>query len=183
MAGDDQRRHAVRGMLRAGGFKPAGRNKPAQEYLLRTVKKLGELPRILNVVDLLNTVSLQCGLPISMLALDQLSQGSSFRYGHADESFVFNRSGQELNLRGLICWSSGRGHDSRPLGTPVKDSMIGKVTEQDQHIVMCIYAPRDFVSNEELARSMETLKSGLGKWCGTRSQESCIFSGQSLSES
>ena len=33
MGGGEPRREAVRRMLRAGGYKPAGRNKPAQEYL------------------------------------------------------------------------------------------------------------------------------------------------------
>src|SRR5687768_15672382 len=51
MAGGEPRREAVRKMLRAGGFKPAGRNKPAQEYLLRTVTENGSLPSILNAVD------------------------------------------------------------------------------------------------------------------------------------
>jgi DNA/RNA-binding domain of Phe-tRNA-synthetase-like protein len=53
--GGDARRQSVRQLLRCGGFKPSGRNKPAQEYLLRTVNEEKQLPDIYNVVDLINT--------------------------------------------------------------------------------------------------------------------------------
>src|SRR5687768_8683584 len=65
MEGGEQRREAVRQMIRAGGFKPSGRNKPAQEYLLRTAMEPDGLPFIFNVVDWINAVSLSSGLPIS----------------------------------------------------------------------------------------------------------------------
>ena len=41
--GGDARRAAVRQLLRYGGFKPSGRNKPAQEYLLRVATQEGRL--------------------------------------------------------------------------------------------------------------------------------------------
>jgi DNA/RNA-binding domain of Phe-tRNA-synthetase-like protein len=151
MAGGEPRREAVRRMLRAGGFKPAGRNKPAQEYLLRTLTENGTLPTILNAVDALNVISVQSGLPISLLAADRAGANPIVRYGKPAERFVFNRSGQELDIEGLICVCS-TGESSQPLGTPIKDSMLGKVTASDREVVAVLYAPASAVTNEELAR-------------------------------
>ncbi|MFO7907606.1 MAG: hypothetical protein R6U98_33470 [Pirellulaceae bacterium] len=89
--GGETRRLAVRRLLRHGGFKASGRNKPAQEYPWRVAAGPdGNMPAILNAVDLLNVVSLQSGLPISLLALDRLRPPLLIRYGHRDESYVFN---------------------------------------------------------------------------------------------
>ena len=71
LRGGDERRTAVRRLLRAGGYRPAGRNKPAQEYLLRTIGEEPTLPSIWNAVDLINAVSLDSGLPISLVAIER----------------------------------------------------------------------------------------------------------------
>ncbi len=152
MSGGEQRREAVRAMLRAGGFKPAGRNKPAQEYLFRTAAETGALPVILNAVDALNVISLESGLPISLLAADRVGSQAVVRYGQPGEQFVFNRSGQELDVEGLICVCAADDQPTRPLGTPIKDSMIGKVSESDHDVLAVLYAPSASVSTEELAQ-------------------------------
>ena len=64
---DDMVREAVRLLLRHGGFKPAGRGKPASEYLLRG--RGGTLASINAAVDVCNIVSLHSGLPISVVDL------------------------------------------------------------------------------------------------------------------
>src|ERR1043166_8867784 len=65
---DDIVREAVRALLRHGGFKPAGRSKPASEYLVRAVSD-GSLTSINAAVDVCNIVSLHSGLPISVTML------------------------------------------------------------------------------------------------------------------
>ena len=164
--GGDERRDAVRRLLRHGGFKPAGRNKPAQEYLLRTASDPSAFPAILNAVDVLNIVSLKSGLPISLVALARVNSPLQVRYGRTGERFVFNRSGQELNLAGLICLCGRDAVDVLPAGTPVKDAMHAKVTEDDHHVLACIYAPRSAVSNDELQRWTTELGEGFERWCG-----------------
>src|SRR5947209_2406692 len=54
---DDQLREAVRTTLRHGGFRPAGRSKPASEYLLKAAAD-GRLEPINAAVDVCNAVSL-----------------------------------------------------------------------------------------------------------------------------
>lgn len=162
MAGGETRREAVRKMLRAGGFKPAGRNKPAQEYLLRTVTENGSLPSIFNAVDALNVISVKSGLPISLLAADRIGPRAVVRYGQAGERFVFNRSGQELELDGLICVCAAT---EEPLGTPIKDSMLGKVTESDHEVLAVIYAPAESVGSDELCTWCQQLELAIQQAC------------------
>jgi DNA/RNA-binding domain of Phe-tRNA-synthetase-like protein len=175
MADGDSRREAVRQMIRAGGFKPSGRNKPAQEYLLRTANEAGELPTIFNVVDWINAISLSCGLPISLLSAKSLGNRVVIRYGKVGEKFIFNRSGQELELEGLICVCAAQGNESMPLGTPIKDSMAGKVTEADTDIVTLVYAPSGSVTNDEIVRWCEELARGFRQYCGAKAAEQSLF--------
>lgn len=114
---DDELRGAVRNLLRHGGFKPTGRSKPASEYLAK-----GTTPPINAAVDACNAVSLHSGLPISVIDLDRATP--PFRLGIAPEGsrYVFNASGQELDLSGLLCLWDAEG----PCGSSVKDSQRTK---------------------------------------------------------
>src|SRR4051812_39279694 len=62
----DSVKNAVRDLLRTGGYKPAGRGKPASEYLAQAAER-GDFPRISHIVDAINLVSFESGLPISLL--------------------------------------------------------------------------------------------------------------------
>jgi DNA/RNA-binding domain of Phe-tRNA-synthetase-like protein len=168
MAGGESRRAAVRQLLRYGGFKPSGRSKPAQEYLLRSAAQDGMLPEISNVVDLINVVSLESGLPISLISLDRVGRRLAVRYGAAGERYVFNRGGQELDVSGLICLCAGGRDDAppRPVGSPVKDSLLAKVDESDRNLLACVYAAGSSVAPLELAAWCERLSDGFRAWCG-----------------
>lgn len=172
LAGGENRRAAVRALLRAGGFKPAGRNKPAQEYLLRTVTEQEAIPSIYNAVDLINAVSLASGLPISLVALERVPPALLIRYGKAGESYIFNPSGQELDVEGLICVCS---HDDHPWGSPVKDSMNAKVNEDDADVVACVFAPSDCVEREELLGTINKLQEGFRNWCDADQTEAWLL--------
>jgi DNA/RNA-binding domain of Phe-tRNA-synthetase-like protein len=115
MTSDDAVRKAVRDLLRVGGYKPTGRGKPASEYLIGAAAS-GTLSAINLAVDACNAVSLHSGLPISVVDLD-LARGP-FRIGIAEQgsSYVFNRTGQTIDLGGLLCLfdAEGFGHGDRP---------------------------------------------------------------------
>lgn len=134
-------RQAVRQMLRHGKFKASGRSKPAQEYLLRCAVEVGKLPNINTPVDILNTVSLEVGLPISLLSLTKCSDKLAVRRGNLDESYVFNSAGQELNVTDLVVVCDQSSHGGRAVGSPIKDSMAGKIETDDTHLVAIVYAP------------------------------------------
>ena len=118
---DDAVREAVRQLLRQGGFKPTGRSKPASEYLLKAVAD-GRLTSINLAVDACNVVSLHSGLPISVVDLDRAN--APFRVGLAPDgtSYVFNASGQTIDLGGLLCLFDGEG----PCANAVKDAQRTK---------------------------------------------------------
>ena len=111
---------AVRDLLRHGGFKPAGRNKPASEYLIKAVETgwLSPDKGINAAVDTLNAVSLHSGLPISVIDLDAAE--GPFRVGVCgpETTYIFNPAGQELKLDGLLALHDTEG----PCANPVKDS-------------------------------------------------------------
>lgn len=120
---DEAVRTAVRDLLRHGGYKPTGRGKPASEYLIRAVGE-GALSSINAAVDACNVVSLHSGLPISVVDLDLAKP--PFRVGVAKEgdSYVFNASGQTIDLAGLLCLFDAEG----PCANAVKDAQRTKTT-------------------------------------------------------
>jgi DNA/RNA-binding domain of Phe-tRNA-synthetase-like protein len=95
-------RVAVRDLLRHGGYSPTGRGKPASEYLVRAASE-GALRSINLAVDACNAVSLHSGFPISVVDLARARE--PFRIGIAPPgaSYVFNASGQTIDLAGLLC--------------------------------------------------------------------------------
>ena len=139
-------RQKIRQMLRHGHFKASGRSKPAQEYLLRCATENSTLPCINAPVDILNTVSLDCGLPISLLSISKCSGQLHIRRGLAGETYVFNTVGQELDLTNLVVVCDASVQPSRPVGSPIKDSMAGKIEPSDKHLIAIVYAPTGFES-------------------------------------
>jgi DNA/RNA-binding domain of Phe-tRNA-synthetase-like protein len=121
---DDAVRGAVRDLLRHGGFKPTGRSKPSSEYLLREQTE-GRLGAINPVVDACNVVSLWSGLPISVVDADLVRSPLSIALAPAGARYVFNRSGQELDLGGLLVLADAEG----PCANAVKDSQRTKTHE------------------------------------------------------
>ena len=142
---------AIRGLLKRGGFKPSGRNKPASEYLAQAARE-GRFPRINNLVDVNNLLSLESGLPISLLDLRAFAGQACLRYGRPGEGYVFNNAGQAIDLEGLICVCGGvDGADGVPLGNAVKDSMAAKLKDDTDAVIGVIYASLDCAPGRELA--------------------------------
>jgi len=122
---DETLRLRVRDMLRHWGHKPAGRGKPAAEYLVRAVGQ-GELGSINVAVDILNAVSLHSGFSIALVDLELSHPPFRVAPGPEDSSYVFNASGQEMALKGLVCLFDAAG----PCGNPVKDAQRVKTRDE-----------------------------------------------------
>ena len=114
-------RTAGRKLLRHGGYRPTGRGKPASEYLVRAVGE-GALSSINVAVDACNVVSLASGIPISVVDLDLAREPFSVAIQPEGASYVFNATGQEIDLKGLLCLVDGDG----PCANGVKDSQRTK---------------------------------------------------------
>ena len=165
---------AVRDMLRLGGFKPAGRQKPSSEYLGQAARE-GRFPSINGPVDCNNVLSLDLGLPISLLDADATGPDVMVRIAAAGASYVFNASGQDMDLEGLLCiYGNPAGTSSHPtdqggavpLGNPVKDSMQGKIKENSRRLAGFIYAPPALYTPETLALAGERFAAMLRDYCG-----------------
>jgi DNA/RNA-binding domain of Phe-tRNA-synthetase-like protein len=131
---DDAVREAVRQLLRHGGFKPTGRSKPASEYLIRATAE-GRLTTINVAVDVCNVVSLHSGLPITVVDLGRAR--GPFRVGlaPAGASYVFNASGQTIDLGGLLCLFDAEG----PCGNAVKDAQRTKTGSDTRRTLSLVW--------------------------------------------
>jgi DNA/RNA-binding domain of Phe-tRNA-synthetase-like protein len=136
---DEELRLAVRDMLRHWGHKPAGRGKPASEYLVRAVDR-GELNSINLAVDVCNVVSLHSGFPIALVDLDRARPPFRVTPGAPEESYVFNVSGQEMSLKGLICLRDSEG----PCANPVKDAQRTKTDETTTRTLTILWGVEGF---------------------------------------
>ncbi len=127
-------RAAVRRLLRHGGFKPSGRNKPASEYLLKVAQ--GDGLRSINlVVDLGNVVSLHTGLPISVVDVARATEPLTVDVAPAGARFVFNASGQEIDVGGLLGLADAHG----PCANAVKDSQRTKTDATTTEALVLIW--------------------------------------------
>ncbi|MEM6293350.1 MAG: B3/4 domain-containing protein [Myxococcota bacterium] len=124
----------VRNLLRHGGYKPTGRGKPASEYLIKAVTQ--SLLRPINLsVDACNVVSLHSGLPISVVDLDRVQLPLRIDLATEGTTYVFNASGQEIKLSGLLCLHDAEG----PCANGVKDSQRTKTHDGTRRTLSLVW--------------------------------------------
>jgi DNA/RNA-binding domain of Phe-tRNA-synthetase-like protein len=139
---EDERR-SVRQLLKGDGFSPTGRNRPAPELLCNMVLEQGSFPHISHAVDVNNLLSIQYHVPISLLDAGKVGPKLILRWGQPEEGYVFNQAGHRLGVKHcLVACSTAEGEiDGVALGSPIKDSMAGKVFQGCTRVVAVIYAP------------------------------------------
>jgi len=179
-----ERKAAVRDTLRHGKYKPAGRSKPSSEYLLAAALEAGAdgdarggaggFPLVNGPVDANNAVSLEWGYPASVFDLAKTGPELLLRRGLAGESYVFNPSGQEIDLEDLlvVCRRAPSGA-WEPCGNPVKDAMATKVFEDARDVAAVVYAPITDPA-ERLAVCAERFRAILKEECGAAEAGSVI---------
>jgi len=150
---DDKIRDQIRELLRHGGFKPAGRSKPASEYLIKAVQE--KLLSSINLaVDACNVASLHSGLPISVVDLELVKEPLRVRVAEQGASYVFNVSGQILDASGLLCLFDAAG----PCGSAVKDSQRTKTRPETIRTLSLIWGtkadPQRTISTEKWYREL-----------------------------
>lgn len=129
-------RTEVRDLLRRDGYKPTGRGKPASEYLVKAADG-GFLSSINPAVDACNVVSLHSGLPISVVDLDRASPPLAVAVGGEDDAYVFNASGQEIRLKGLLALRDADGF----CANPVRDSQRTKTHDGTTQTLSVVWTP------------------------------------------
>lgn len=132
----------VRRMLRHGRYKPAGRGKPASEFLLREAER-GRLQPICAPVDVNNAVGLESGLPGSVFDAALCGPELLLRRGRPGEQYVFNRAGQQIALADLLLVCRRTAAGFVPCGNPVKDAMATKIGPATRDVLAVLYLPAD----------------------------------------
>jgi DNA/RNA-binding domain of Phe-tRNA-synthetase-like protein len=145
---DDGVREAVRALLRHGGFKPTGRSKPASEYLLKAVRERLLAPINL-AVDVCNVVSYHSGLPVSVVDLDRAREPLRVGVAPAGSSYVFNASGQTIDLGGLLCLFDADG----PCANAVKDAQRTKTGPETRRTLSLIWGTKALPGHAEKAEA------------------------------
>jgi len=153
----------VRDMLRHGHYKPAGRGKPASEFL-RQAAHSGAFPRVNCPVDVNNWISLVSGLPGSIFDAVKTGEELFLRHGLADECYVFNASGQSIDLEDLLVVCRRVGDRWEPCGNPVKDAMATKVGPATRDVLAVLYAPAS-MSLEQVELWARRYAHGLSAHC------------------
>jgi DNA/RNA-binding domain of Phe-tRNA-synthetase-like protein len=174
----EARRVAVRQLLKSGGFSPTGRNRPSHELLINDMKERGEFHHINNVVDVNNVVSLEALLPVSIFDAAKLARPVLVRHGREGESYVFNQSGQVLDVkRCIVCahFPEGSGTEGAPIGSPVKDSLATKIYEGAQHFLGVIYGTTETHSLNQMTEATERFAALLAEETGGWVERSVVL--------
>ncbi len=134
---------ATRAGYKALGKDPARYRGSAEALLRRLIAGKG-MPRINNVVDVINYVSVESRLPVGLYDLAHVQGDILFRAGRAGETYK-GIGKYDLNLEGLPVFCDALG----PHGSPTSDSERTMVTEATKRVIAIIIS---FGGSEVLQR-------------------------------
>ena len=120
---------ATRTVYKALGKDPARYRGSAEALLRRAIAGKG-LPRINNVVDVINLVSVESRLPVGLYDLARVQGDIVFRAGRAGETYK-GIGKYDLNLEGLPVFCDAAG----PHGSPTSDSERTMVTLETRQVI------------------------------------------------
>jgi DNA/RNA-binding domain of Phe-tRNA-synthetase-like protein len=86
-------------------------------------------------VDACNATSLNSGLPISVIDLDRARAPFHIAVARPGDAYVFNATGQEIELSGLLCLFDAQG----ACANAVKDAQRTKTTDQTTRTLSVIW--------------------------------------------
>jgi len=153
---------ATRAGYKGLGKDPARYRGSAEALLRRLIAGKG-MPRVNNVVDVINLVSVESRLPIGLYDLAQLEGPIEFRAGRAGETYK-GIGKYDLNLEGLPLFADAQG----PHGSPTSDSERTMVTQATNHVLAIIVS---FGGVAPLNDAMKRLADLLETFCAAKSAE------------
>jgi DNA/RNA-binding domain of Phe-tRNA-synthetase-like protein len=142
---------AVRAMYRQVGLDPT-KTRPSSEALLRRVRHGGELPRINNLVDIINWCSLEAQLPFGLYDVDRIRGPVTLRLGQPGEEYAGIRK-DAVHVAGRLTLVDEEG----PFGNPTSDSARTMVTHATTCALVVIFAPAA-VSTAVVDRVLDTTR-------------------------
>jgi len=119
----------------------------------------GVLSSINAAVDCCNAVSLHSGLPISVVDLDRAPAPFHIAVAAEGTSYVFNASGQEIDVGGLLCLYDADG----PCANAVRDAQRTKTRPETTSTLSVIWGSAGFETRlRDAERWYRTLLEGTG---------------------
>ncbi|MBF0314333.1 MAG: hypothetical protein HQK52_13025 [Oligoflexia bacterium] len=178
----DPSKQSIRALLKFGKYRATGRGKPASEYLYNLAREQGAINFINNIVDANNFISLKHQLPISIFDLDQCTPPLTIRHGLLGERYIFNQSGQDIDLQDLLLVADSANNSSRAIGNPIKDSMATKVfasqtaaTTEAKNVLGVIYANKEVTTKTTLTEAASEFALTLTRFAGATTTETQLF--------
>lgn len=126
---------AVRAMYKKLGIDPT-KTRPSSEALLRRVRKGDPLPRINNLVDVINWCSLETQLSFGLYDAGKIVGDIVMRRGLEGESYPGIRK-DEVHVGGRLVLADSLG----AFGNPTSDSARTAVTESATSALVMIFVP------------------------------------------
>ena len=149
----------TRAGYKALGKDPARYRGSAEALLRRAIAGKG-LPRINNVVDVINYVSVESRLPVGLYDLAHVQGEITFRAGRAGETYK-GIGKYDLNLEGLPVFCDALG----PHGSPTSDSERTMVTEATKQVIAIIIS---FGGTESLQRWGQQMTEWLQEYASSK---------------
>ena len=125
----------VRAMYHRLGIDPT-KTRPSSEALLRRVRKGGDLPRVNNLVDVINWCSAESQLPFGLYDLDRISGAVTARLGRPGEEYAGIRK-DVVHVAGRLTLADTIG----PFGNPTSDSARTMITVATRRALVVIFVP------------------------------------------
>jgi DNA/RNA-binding domain of Phe-tRNA-synthetase-like protein len=153
---------ATRAAYKALGKDPARYRGSAEALLRRMIAGKG-LPRINNVVDVINLVSVESRLPVGLYDLAHVQGDILFRAGRAGETYK-GIGKYDLNLEGLPVFCDAAG----PHGSPTSDSERTMVTFETKKVIAIIIS---FGGSDGLERWAQRMMELLQKYASGKNTQ------------
>ena len=148
---------AVRTMYKRVGLDPT-KTRPSSEALLRRVRRGDELPRVNNLVDIINWCSLESQLPFGLYDAGHIQGTVTLRLGKAGEEYA--------GIRKDVVHVSGRltlADEAGPFGNPTSDSARTMVTVATTRALIVIFTPASVAAISE--RVLEVTRARVRQFC------------------
>src|SRR6266404_4291389 len=153
---------ATRAGYKALGKDPARYRGSAEALLRRLIAGKG-MPRIDNVVDVINLVSLESRLPIGLYDLAHVEGAIEFRAGRAGETYK-GIGKYDLNLEELPLFADAKGAH----GSPTSDSERTMVTDATTRVLAIIIS---FSGASALDSAIKRMNDLLETFCAAKNVE------------
>jgi len=122
-------------MYKRVGLDPT-KTRPSSEALLRRVRRGDALPRVNNLVDIVNWCSLESRLPFGLYDADRIDGLVRLRRGRPDEQYRGIRK-DVVHVEGRLVLADDQG----PFGNPTSDSARTMVTLETTRALIVVFAP------------------------------------------